>query len=158
MKRFKLIASQKFLIQKLAQSDDLDDCALFLGVSNSALKKRIKSLCKKFYVEDVKGLICKLVSMQLLPIEVVNKSIYYNKNTSCVENWEIPLERFKLLTTSEEKYLFLVSQGYSAKDINVLMKLHGVYHCRTIRNSICCKLKVSRIKLAAIHYLRLLYR
>ena len=124
MKRFKLIASQKFLIQKLAQSDDLEDCALFLGVSNFTLKKRVKSLCKKFYVEDIKGLICKLVNMQLLPIEVVNKSIYYNKNSRSAENRGIPIEKFKLLTTSEEKYLFLVSQGYSAKDINVLMKLN----------------------------------
>ncbi len=157
---FKLISSQKKLLEALAAGNTIRQIAIDLNCSFESIKKRTRNLYKKFNVNNRSGLIDTAIKYKFLSYKQVSKKFrkrFFKNEININSDIKIP-EDFKGLDEKELNILCLAAIGCTRKQIIKILGFFNEYelfcHCYEINkklnavnmtNAVCIALKLGLI-------------
>ena len=150
-KKFHLIKSQIELIKALAKGETLKQTAKNMGLKYFNLQKRPQLLYKKFNVTNRNALITLALDKKIITTkELTNK---YRKRFTFFLTGENKINCSLIKLTNEEKiFLKLYFEGNTINKIILKQPLHGKYHARCIKESICRKFELRRLNQIIKYY------
>ncbi len=141
-KELRITSSQLSLLQILASGATIQEAALLSGKKYDNIKKRTNNLYKKFKVTNRADLIRKAINAGLIS----TKDVKVRFKKRFIKREILPeILQEQGLTEEELRYLYLVSQGKTQKEIIAIMGLCSVYMAQYLRKCICEKLNCKNI-------------
>lgn len=141
-KELTLTSSQLRLLQILASGATIQEAALHSGKKYDNIKKRTNNLYKKFKVTNRADLIRKAINAGFIS----TKDVKTRFKKRFIKREILPeILQEQGLTEEELRYLSLVSEGKTQKEIIALMGLCSDYMGQYLKKCICGKLNCKNI-------------
>lgn len=140
----KLRTSQMELALQLVKGYTLKEIAINLNSNYDSIRKRTRSLYKKFRVTERNNLAAALIEEKIITTMQVSERFRKRFTYKKLKSYEVQSPT-KELTEQELKYLRLVLDGNTKSNIIKKMNLYNMHYCNYIQACICRKLNARNI-------------